>query len=46
MDRDAGIFGAGIGYDITAKWRVYADYAAEVSGEVYHNINAGLQLKF
>lgn len=46
MDRDAGIFGAGIGYDITSKWRVYADYAAEVSGEVYHNINAGLQLKF
>ena len=46
MDRDAGIFGAGIGYDITSKWRIYADYAAEVSGEVYHNINAGLQLKF
>ena len=46
MDRDAGIFGVGLGYDINADWRVYLDYAAEVSGDVYHNLNAGVQLKF
>lgn len=36
MDRDAGIFGVGLGYDINPDWRVYLDYAAEVSGDVYH----------
>lgn len=46
MDRDAGIFGVGLGYDINPDWRVYLDYAAEVSGDVYHNLNAGVQLKF
>ena len=46
MDRDAGIFGVGLGYDINSDWRVYLDYAAEVSGDVYHNLNAGVQLKF
>ena len=46
MDRDAGVFGAGVGYNITDQWRVYADYAAEVSGKVYHNLNAGIQFKF
>ena len=46
MDRDAGVFGAGVGYSITEQWRVYADYAAEVSGEVYHNVNAGITFKF
>ena len=46
MDRDAGIFGIGLGYDINTDWRVYLDYAAEVSGDVYHNLNAGVQFKF
>ena len=46
MDRDAGVFGAGLGYNITDQWRVYADYAAEVSGRVYHNLNAGIQFRF
>ena len=46
MDRDAGVFGAGIGYNITEQWRVYADYAAEISGEIYHNVNAGIQFSF
>lgn len=46
MDRDSGIFGVGLGYDINPDWRVYLDYAAEVSGDVYHNLNAGVQLKF
>ena len=46
MDRDSGIFGIGLGYDINPDWRVYLDYAAEVSGDVYHNLNAGVQLKF
>ena len=46
MDRDAGIFGVGLGYDINPDWRVYLDYAAEVSGDVYHNLNAGVQFKF
>ena len=46
MDRDAGIFGVGLGYDINADWRVYLDYAAEVADDVYHNLNAGVQLKF
>lgn len=46
MDRDAGVFGAGLGYNITDQWRVYADYAAEVSGKVYHNLNAGIQFRF
>lgn len=46
MDRDAGIFGVGLGYDINTDWRVYLDYAAEVSGDVYHNLNAGVQFKF
>ena len=46
MDRDAGVFGAGLGYNITDQWRVYADYAAEVSGRVYYNLNAGIQFRF
>lgn len=46
MDRNAGVFGAGLGYNITDQWRVYADYAAEVSGRVYHNLNAGIQFRF
>ena len=46
MDRDSGIFGVGVGYDITKAWRVYLDYAAEVTGDVYHNVNAGVQFKF
>lgn len=46
MDRDAGIFGAGVGYDIDRQWRVYLDYAADVSSEVYHNLNAGVQFRF
>lgn len=41
-----GVFGAGIGYNITEQWRVYADYAAEISGEIYHNVNAGIQFSF
>lgn len=39
-------FGADIGYNITEQWRVYADYAAEISGEIYHNVNAGIQFSF
>lgn len=46
MDRDSGVFGAGAGYNITQQWRIHADYAAEVSGEVYHNVNAGITFKF
>lgn len=46
IKRDSGIFGIGLGYDINPDWRVYLDYAAEVSGDVYHNLNAGVQLKF
>ena len=46
MDRDAGVFGVGVGYDITKAWRVYLDYAAEVSSDIYHNLNAGVQFKF
>lgn len=46
MDRNAGVFGAGLGYNITDQWRVYADYAAEVSGRVYHNLNVGIQFRF
>lgn len=46
MDRDAGIFGIGLGYDINTDWRVYLDYAAEVADDVYHNLNAGVQFKF
>ena len=41
-----GVFGAGRGYNITEQWRVYADYAAEISGEIYHNVNAGIQFSF
>ena len=41
-----GVFGAGRGYNITEQWRVYADYAAEISGEIYHNVNAGIQISF
>ena len=39
-------FGVGVGYDITKAWRVYLDYAAEVSSDIYHNLNAGVQFKF
>ena len=46
MDRDGGIFGVGLGYDINKDWRVYLDYAAEVADDVYHNLNAGVQFKF
>ena len=46
LKRDSGIFGIGLGYDINTDWRVYLDYAAEVSGDVYHNLNAGVQFKF
>ena len=46
MKRDSGIFGVGLGYDINKDWRVYLDYAAEVADDVYHNLNAGVQLKF
>ena len=46
MDRDAGVFGIGVGYDITKALRVYVDYSAEVSNEVYHNLNAGIQFRF
>lgn len=46
MDRDSGIFGFGVGYDITKAWRIYLDYAAEVTGDVYHNVNAGVQFRF
>ena len=46
IKRDTGIFGIGLGYDINPDWRVYLDYAAEVSGDVYHNLNAGVQFKF
>lgn len=46
MDRDAGVFGAGIGYSITEQWSVYADYAADVSDKVRHNVNMGVTFKF
>ena len=46
MERDAGIFGIGAGYNITKQLRIYADYSAEVSNDVYHNLNAGIQLSF
>lgn len=46
IKRDSGIFGIGLGYDINPDWRVYLDYAAEVADDVYHNLNAGVQLKF
>ncbi|MDY5583045.1 MAG: hypothetical protein SPF41_03725 [Candidatus Merdousia sp.] len=46
LKRDSGIFGIGLGYDINTDWRVYLDYAAEVSDDVYHNLNAGVQFKF
>lgn len=46
MERDAGIFGVGAGYNITKQLRIYADYSAEVSNDVYHNLNAGIQLSF
>ncbi len=46
MDRDAGIFGIGVGYDISKAWSVYLDYAAEVSSDVYHNLNAGVKFQF
>ena len=46
IKRDSGIFGIGLGYDINTDWRVYLDYAAEVADDVYHNLNAGVQLKF
>lgn len=46
MDRDAGVFGAGIGYSITEQWSVYADYAADVSDKVRHNVNMASRLNF
>ncbi len=46
MDEDAGVFGVGIGYNINSQWRIYADYAAEISGEIYQNVNTGIQFKF
>lgn len=46
MDRDAGVFGAGIGYSITEQCSVYADYAADVSDKVRHNVNMGVTFKF
>lgn len=46
MDEDTGVFGIGIGYNINSQWRIYADYAAEISGEIYQNINTGIQFKF
>ncbi len=39
-------FSAGRGCNITEQWRVYADYAEEISGEIYHNVNAGIQFRF
>ncbi len=46
MDRDAAIIGIGLGYDIARHWNAYFDYSAEISEDVYHNLNIGVKYKF
>ncbi|MBO5254244.1 MAG: autotransporter outer membrane beta-barrel domain-containing protein, partial [Opitutales bacterium] len=46
VDRDAGILSIGAGYSFNENWSAYLDYAAEITSDVFHNINAGIQYKF
>lgn len=45
-ERNAGVFGAGAGYDVSKYLRLYADYSVEVSDDVHHGVFAGVRFAF
>ncbi len=46
VDRDACIMSVGTGYSFNENWSAYFDYSAEITSDVFHNINLGVQYKF
>jgi len=45
-ERNAVVLGAGVGYDVSERLRVYADYAIDVSNDVLHSVFAGARFAF
>ncbi len=46
LNRDSGIFGFGLEQNIDKNWSVYGGYSAEVSDNLYNNVNLGFRYRF